>query len=81
MLEEDVIIVQCKKEFDENADNYFVNMLGNRRTLHKTNSKCSHSKYAYAFIPFSSEEEVLRYELVHKNATPFHRCSNCFKNK
>ena len=50
MLEKDIIIAHGKKEFDENADKYFVNMLGNKRTLHKTNSKCPHRFFIDAVI-------------------------------
>lgn len=82
MLNEDIVIAHGKKEFDEKVDKYFVNMLGNRRTLHITNSSnCPHSKCADSFIPFSTMEDVLKYEAIHKNATPFHRCGNCFKTR
>ncbi len=80
MLDKDIIIAKGKKEFDKEAKEFFVNMQGNVRTLHKTNYKsCPWSKNAYSFLTFSNIDEVEKYEKNHKNATPFKRCGNCFK--
>ena len=80
MLDKDVIVVTGKQEFDENVKEYFVNMENNIRTLHKTGG-CYYAKCAYKFITFSSLEEVERYEKMHKDATPFRKCGNCFRNR
>lgn len=77
MLERDIITAHRKQDFDANVKEYFVNMKGNTRTLHKTGG-CYYATYAYKFITFTSMEEVEAYEKTHKNATPFKRCGNCF---
>ena len=80
MLDNDIIIAKCQKDFDKEAKELFVNMQGNVRTLHKTNNKsCYYSRFAYSFLTFSNIDEVEMYEKKHKNATPFKRCGNCFK--
>ncbi len=82
MLDKDTLMASGKKEFDQKAKEFFVNMQGNVRTLHKTNNKsCPHSKCAYSFLTFSTIEEVVAYEKKHMDATPFKRCGNCFKKR
>ena len=83
MLSGDTIRVEGKKDFDEKCTgDYFVNMANNVRTLHKkNNSLCMHSSLSFEFIPFISLEDVKAYEELHKDATPFKRCGNCFKKR
>lgn len=81
MLDEYVVVVNSKKQFDkEIGDNlYFVNMNGNVRTLHRKNcSSCPHSKMAISFITFNSEKEIEEFEKAHRMDTPFKRCRRCF---
>ncbi len=78
MLDHDILYAKGKQEFDENVSNYFVNMTGNTRTLHKTYS-CHYAHWAYKFITFDTLEDVAEYEKTHQNATPFKRCGNCFQ--
>ena len=80
MLDKDIIYCISKKEFDKKVDKYFVNMTGNARTLHKTGG-CCHAELCYAFITFSSEEEIEKYEAEHRDATYFKRCGICFKKR
>lgn len=79
MLDEDILIASNGVEFRSKAQEYFVNMTNNARTLHKScNPKCYPSLFTTKFIAFGSEEEVKAYEVAHKDATPFRRCGNCF---
>ncbi|WP_026524717.1 hypothetical protein [Butyrivibrio sp. MB2005] len=80
MLDKDIIVASTHKEFADNVKEYFVNMEKNIRTLHRTNG-CQWAKGAYKFITFSSLDEVEKYEIEHKDATPFRRCGNCFKRR
>lgn len=80
MLDQDIVYVKNKQEFDERVSNYFVNMTNNARTLHKTyNRSCYYSNMANRFISFDALEDVAEYEKIYRNATPFKRCGNCFK--
>lgn len=82
MLDKDIVSGLRGGEFQSSVGEYFVNMTGYIRTLHKTNCKsCPHSSWAYSFISFNSLKEVEEYEKAHKDATPFRRCGNCFKKR
>lgn len=79
MLDKDIITASGKAEFDKYVKEYYVNMTGNVRTLHKKG--CYLCPLAYSFITFDSKGEVDAYEKMHQNATPFKKCGVCFKNK
>ena len=56
---------------------YVVNMMNNRRTLHKNhNTKCYYSSGMYAFIPFNNLAEAELFQKEHNVA--FCKCGNCF---
>lgn len=79
MLDEFKRIAHNRKGFNEQVGRYFVNMQGNRRTLHITECpKCQRSTYAYEFITFDTLDEVAKFEDEHRDDTPFIRCRNCF---
>ena len=82
MLDEYIIKASNRKDFEKKAKEYFVNMTGRIRTLHKTNyCSCGYSRFATEFITFTNMEEIATFEKTHMNSTPFRRCGNCFRNK
>lgn len=47
----------CGEEYQKMAKEYVVNMVGNRKMLHKKN-RCYHSKFLYEYLDFDSFEEA-----------------------
>ena len=60
------------KEFQEDAKKYVVNMLGNKRKLHKKNG-CLHSCYYSKYYDFNTVNEA------EASGIHFLKCQLCFK--
>lgn len=82
MLEEYTLIAHHGGEYDAQTagKEYVVNMMGNRRTLHKNhNQTCYCSSGMYAFIPFDDWEEAKHFQKEHN--VVFCKCGNCFPDE
>ena len=79
MLKEYTLIAHHGGEYNAQTvgKGYVVNMMNNRRTLHKNhNPKCYYSSGMYAFIPFNNLAEAELFQKEHNVA--FCKCGNCF---
>ena len=61
-----------KEQFQMEARAYVINMLGNRRMLHKKNG-CKDSTLLHKYYDFASLEDVVGIEYI--------KCSFCFPSK